>query len=175
MYATSFYLANRYNKSQGYASYLTYVVEGDEVYLMYSVSESSTKLRFTLVPSGKAELLLWRQTEWVLQWQLPEGECDNYGCCSSFASCEINGSRPLCMCLAGFEPKFQKSWFSGNWTGGCVRKKELSCGGDDFMKLERMKLPDHSVALGNMSVTECRFMCMRNCSCTAYAWANVSE
>ncbi|KAM7498231.1 hypothetical protein LguiA_022645 [Lonicera macranthoides] len=175
VYANSYSRTKGYNRSQGFASYVTYVVEGDEVYLTYSVTgQSTTKLRFTLIPSGKAELLLWVQREWVVLWQFPKAECDYYGCCGAFGSCERNGSHPLCACLKGFEPKFQKSWFRGNWTDGCVRKKELSCGRDDFVKLQRMKLPDHAVSLGNMNVTECRFMCTRNCSCTAYAYANVT-
>ncbi|KAK1284406.1 hypothetical protein QJS10_CPB21g00856 [Acorus calamus] len=28
---------------------------------------------------------------------------------------------------SGFEPQSQKDWMAGNWSGGCMRKKPLSC------------------------------------------------
>lgn len=60
--------------------------------------------------------------------------------------------------------------------GTCVRQKALRCDKDDgFLKLVNMKLPDHSYILGNMSTNDCESRCLRNCSCTAYAYLNTSE
>nr|GMD08434.1 G-type lectin S-receptor-like serine/threonine-protein kinase At4g27290 [Ipomoea batatas] len=78
-------------------------------------------------------------------------------------------------CLAGFKPKSQKDWDKGNYGGGCVRRKDLQCDGNDrFMRLPRMKWPDHSTSLGNMTFEECEIACSRNCSCSAFAYANIS-
>ncbi|KAL7185675.1 hypothetical protein ACSBR2_027599 [Camellia fascicularis] len=77
-------------------------------------------------------------------------------------------------CLEGFEPKDQKEQNFGNWTRGCARKMALRCDmGDRFFKFERIRLPDYSVSLGNMTVSQCESKCRDNCSCTAYAYANL--
>ncbi|CAK9161394.1 unnamed protein product [Ilex paraguariensis] len=164
-------------KSLGFSLYLTYSLEGDEIYITYGGSESLKKIRLVLTPSGQVELLLWQQSSstWLVLWQVPETKCEFYAHCGPFGSCEQNGSHSLCKCLTGFEPNVPKEWVTGNWSGGCVRKKALKCDkGDGFLKLERMKLPDGSISLANMSVSECEFQCRSNCSCTAYAYANVS-
>ncbi|TQD75857.1 hypothetical protein C1H46_038626 [Malus baccata] len=38
-----------------------------------------------------------------------------------------------------------------------------------------MKLPDHAIILESMSTSECESECLRNCSCTSYAYSNVIE
>ncbi|KAL7185666.1 hypothetical protein ACSBR2_027590 [Camellia fascicularis] len=159
--------------------FFTFVVEGDEIYLSCSVPESSNKIRAMLTPSGQAQVLLCEQSDnsWVVAWKLPvvESKCDFYGQCAPFSSCEQNGLHPFCSCLQGFEPKDQNSLNLGNWTGGCARKMELTCDlGDWFFKFERTKLPDYSIPLGNMTVSQCESKCRDNCSCTAYAYANMS-
>ncbi|XP_028070322.1 G-type lectin S-receptor-like serine/threonine-protein kinase At2g19130 [Camellia sinensis] len=114
---------------QGFGSFLTFIKESDEIYLTCSVSENLLKVRVTLTPTGQAQLLFWAQSSnsWVVVWQAPVVECDFYGYCGPFSSCEQNGSHPFCSCLEGFEPKDQKEWNLGNRTGGCARKMELTC------------------------------------------------
>ncbi|CAL5342503.1 unnamed protein product [Camellia sinensis] len=108
------------------------------------------KVRVTLTPTGQAQQLFWAQTSnsWVVVWQAPVVECDLYGYCGPFSSCEQNGSHPFCSCLEGFVPKDQKEWNLGNQTGG--------------------------LSLGNMTVSQCESKCPDNCSCTAYAYANLT-
>ncbi|XP_028103670.1 receptor-like serine/threonine-protein kinase SD1-8 [Camellia sinensis] len=159
--------------------FLSFVEEGDEIYLSCSVPGSSNKIRAMLTPSGQAQVLLCEQSDnsWVVAWKLPvvESKCDFYGQCAPFSSCEQNGLHPFCSCLQGFEPKDQNSLNLGNWTGGCARKMALTCDlGDWFFKFERTKLPDYSISLGNMTVSQCESKCRDNCSCTAYAYANMS-
>ncbi|XP_028114259.1 S-locus-specific glycoprotein S13-like [Camellia sinensis] len=112
------------------------------------------KVRVTLTPTGQAQLLFWAQSSnsWVVVWQAPVVECDFYGYCGPFSSCEQNGSHPFCSCLEGFEPRDQKEWNLGNWTGGCARKMELTCDKGDCVSGK----------------------CRDNCSCTAYAYANLT-
>nr|XP_011461953.1 PREDICTED: G-type lectin S-receptor-like serine/threonine-protein kinase B120 [Fragaria vesca subsp. vesca] len=63
----------------------------------------------------------------------------------------------------------------GDWSGGCVREKVLTCSNgiqENFLRLENVKPPDHTVLLNNKSLSECESECQQNCSCTAYAYVN---
>ncbi|PQQ01504.1 G-type lectin S-receptor-like serine/threonine-protein kinase [Prunus yedoensis var. nudiflora] len=161
--------------------YVAYNFDADEIYFTFGVSDSSVKLRSVLNPDGLFNLLLWQDytSTWSEFWGEPLNKCYFYAQCGPYGACDKNidplsGSQ--CKCLKGFRTKFQKQWAMGTWPGGCVREKELTCGkGERFSKFERMKLPDHSVLLGNKSTKECEFECLKNCSCTAYAYANVTE
>ncbi|KAG5233498.1 G-type lectin S-receptor serine/threonine-protein kinase [Salix suchowensis] len=167
------------SKLRPFAYYLTINLKGDDIYVTYSASENSAILRVTLVPDGRIELLLWQEinNDWLSLWQWPSTYCDFYAQCSPFSSCDPKGSQEHCKCLPGFQPKVQQEGDMRNWTGGtCVRQKALRCDKDDgFVKLVNIKLPDHSYILGNMSAHDCESRCLRNCSCTAYAYLNTSE
>ncbi|CAA7409157.1 unnamed protein product [Spirodela intermedia] len=60
-------------------------------------------------------------------------------------------------------------------TGGCVRKVKLQCGGDGFLQLQGMKMPDtkNSTVKMNMTLEECHESCLNDCSCTANSSAYV--
>lgn len=167
------------SKLRPFAYYLTLNLKGDDIYVTYSASENSAILRVTLVPDGRIELLLWQEinNDWLSMWQWPSTYCEFYAQCSPFSSCDPKGSQDHCKCLPGFQPKVQQEWDTRNWTGGtCVRQKALRCDKDDgFLELVNMKLPDHSYILGNMSTNDCESRCLRNCSCTAYAYLNASD
>jgi hypothetical protein len=56
-----------------------------------------------------------------------------------------------------------------------ARKETLICGRENrFLTLTAMKVPDKFVYVKNRSFDECSAECTRNCSCTAYAYANMS-
>nr|XP_018675951.1 PREDICTED: G-type lectin S-receptor-like serine/threonine-protein kinase B120 [Musa acuminata subsp. malaccensis] len=77
--------------------------------------------------------------------------------------------------MEGFEPKVQSDRENGNFSAGCTRKKALRCGdGDGFLRVEGMKLPDHVVFLRNRNIGDCGTACLTNCSCTAYAYSDVT-
>jgi len=83
-----------------------------------------------------------------------------------------------CTCLLGFEPKFPRDWYeSRDGSYGCVRKKGASVcdNGEGFNKVVSVKVPDISgaVAIDGLSLEECEKECLKNCSCTAYAVADV--
>ncbi|KAL9346766.1 hypothetical protein Peur_061619 [Populus x canadensis] len=137
---------------------------------------------YILSSEGKFGKVLWDDTEgsWRYEWKFPKDECDVYGKCGSFGSCNPKDS-PICSCLKGFEPKNADEWNNGNWTNGCVRRRELQCertqnGGqvgkeDGFFKLERMKVPDFSEWLSSTSEHTCKNECLNiNCSCIAYSY-----
>ncbi|GJY95034.1 G-type lectin S-receptor-like serine/threonine-protein kinase B120 [Tanacetum coccineum] len=178
VYATSSSYATGFFKFyQGFSLYFSFVVEDDgEVYLVYSMSTNTVRSRFTLAPSGRIQLLIWVQTAWIVLWQEPLDTCDFYGYCGPFTFCQKNVSIPVCNCLNGFQPKSHNAWNVGNWTGGCVRNNTLSCdNGDGFVKYEGIKLPDHAVTMRSQSISECELECFKNCSCTAYAYENVTD
>ncbi|KAM1010107.1 hypothetical protein TB1_044750 [Malus domestica] len=167
------------NQSGGFF-YVAYSFDANEIYFTFGVSDSSVKLRAVLSPTGQFNLLLWteRSKTWFEAWGEPINKCDYYARCGPYGACDKNGD-PLssqCKCLKGFRTEFQKQWATGDWPGGCVREKALTCDkGEGFSKFEKMKLPDHAIILGNMRTSECEFECLRNCSCTAYAYSNATE
>jgi hypothetical protein len=74
--------------------------------------------------------------------------------------------------------KSPKDWDSADWSDGCVRRTPLECNsGDGFLRHTGVKLPDKFSSWYNksMSLEECEGMCLKNCSCTAYASLDISE
>ncbi|KAJ7968449.1 G-type lectin S-receptor-like serine/threonine-protein kinase [Quillaja saponaria] len=129
---------------------------------------------------GKIEERNWdlEKQEWKATSVVPETECDVYGLCGTFGSCNSQSS-PICNCLRGFEPINPEEWNRKNWENGCKRLVPLHCErehggtgdgkGDDFLKLEMAKVPDFSVQ-SSVREDKCRNQCLENCSCTAYAY-----
>ena len=98
-------------------------------------------------------------------------ECENYAYYGAYASCNSNNS-PVCACLKGFIPKSPKDWNLEDWSNGCVRGTPLGCNDrDGFLNYKEMKLLDTSPSSfdRNMSLKECEELCLKNCSCKAYA------
>ncbi|KAH0984197.1 hypothetical protein GBA52_011374 [Prunus armeniaca] len=162
----------------GTAYFLTYNSDAEEVYVTYGVTDNSVKLRVILNPNGQIELLLWLDfsKKWFSWWKKPVDTCDFYNRCGPYGACNDKNETLAspCKCLTGFQPKFQDQWDKGNWVGGCVREKALMCKEDEFSKFSKLKLPDHAVLLENMSMSACASKCFQNCSCTAYAYPNVT-
>ncbi|XP_075666936.1 G-type lectin S-receptor-like serine/threonine-protein kinase At1g11300 [Castanea sativa] len=117
--------------------------------------------------------------DWEVVHKNPEDECDVYGTCGAFGSCDLLSS-PICSCLRGFEPKIIKEWNRGNWTSGCVRRTPLQCErlnnsikegkADGFLKLEMIKVPDFAELALDVNIEDCRKQCLENCSCVAYGY-----
>ncbi|XP_058073080.1 G-type lectin S-receptor-like serine/threonine-protein kinase At1g11330 isoform X2 [Magnolia sinica] len=162
---------------RNYFVYLSTLANDDEVYYTFSVSDNSIFVRYFLSKAGRLELQSWRDDtqKWTVSWASQMNKCDLYGRCGPFSSCDYNSTESVCRCLYGFVPRIREEWDSGNWSGGCVMRKVLECGvGDGFLQLRRMKLPDFSVSVGNISVSDCEGVCRQNCSCAAYAYTNIS-
>ena len=161
----------------------------------YSFSFSYVKdslFHYVITTEGDIVERYWdyEKDDWRILWNAVKSECDVYGMCGAFGSCNSRSS-PICSCLLGFEPKNTKEWNRGNWTSGCVRRTLLSqCAivnssieaikMDGFLKLKTMKVPDFADSLpayesfGGLSSTNnedyCRQQCLENCSCIAYAY-----
>ncbi|KAF2285911.1 hypothetical protein GH714_008907 [Hevea brasiliensis] len=77
----------------------------------------------------------------------------------------------------GFEPKSERDWSFQDWTSGCARKTALACKrGEGFVKHPGMKMPDTSGSWfnRNMCLKECEDLCLKNCSCVAYANTDIT-
>ncbi|OIS96405.1 PREDICTED: G-type lectin S-receptor-like serine/threonine-protein kinase At1g11330 isoform X1 [Nicotiana attenuata] len=155
------------------------VVDDEEgtVYLT-GLADRKEAVRFTLEPNGNLVQSNWDENErnWMIPWLAISDDCDVYGTCGPFGSCNSLDS-PICSCLRGFDPKSREEWEKGNWSSGCVRRKPLQCEEknktskeDGFVKLEFMKVPDFAEWLPSKMEDECRSQCLRNCSCLAYAF-----
>ncbi|CAL5025259.1 unnamed protein product [Urochloa decumbens] len=145
---------------------------GDEFYYTYIVSADSPYFRISLEYTGKKRFLSWDNN--TLSWAVisvePNADCDLYASCGPFGYCDLTGAVPKCRCPDGFEV------INGlNFSMGCQRKEELKCGKDNyFMTMPNMKLPDKFLHIANRSFDQCAAECSKNCSCTAYAYANLS-
>ncbi|XP_058073069.1 G-type lectin S-receptor-like serine/threonine-protein kinase At1g11330 isoform X2 [Magnolia sinica] len=170
---------SRLEGDRQFVGYTAVVGNNNEISVQLTISDNSIMLRFVLTPTGLFQMQAWRENskEWQILSSFPTNECDLYAKCGPFASCDNSSSPSMCKCLKGFQPKIQRDWDSRNWSGGCVRQKQLNCEkADEFLKVERTKLPDFSISTaGNVSRRECELICLRNCSCSAFAYNNASD
>ncbi|XP_039689675.1 G-type lectin S-receptor-like serine/threonine-protein kinase RKS1 isoform X2 [Medicago truncatula] len=159
----------------------SFVEEDNYVALSYDMFDKSVIARLVVQQSGFIQIFTWnnQKSQWNRFWSEPTNQCDNYGTCGSNSNCDpLNFENFKCTCLLGFEPKFPSDWYeSRDGSGGCVRKKGASvCGnGEGFIKVVSLKVPDISgaVTIDGLSLDECEKECLRNCSCTSYAVADV--
>ncbi|KAJ4823212.1 hypothetical protein Tsubulata_013981 [Turnera subulata] len=154
------------------------VFNDKELYFRYQLINSTLLSRFVINQGGVVQNFIWvdRTRGWELYLALQTDNCDRYALCGAYGSCSIFNS-PVCGCLNGFEPRNQNEWGMMDWSSGCVRKTRLDCSGDGFQKYSGMKLPETKDSWfdRNMSLEECKNMCMKNCSCTAYTNLDITN
>ncbi|CAL5390604.1 unnamed protein product [Camellia sinensis] len=153
-----------------YAFELVYTKE--EVYYDYKLL-SSVVSRLSLNQTGVVQRWNWidRTQQWVRVLTSPTDNCDSYKLCGPNGNC-IVGNNPVCGCLSKFVPQNQREWENGDWSKGCVRRTPLDCpNGDGFVKYSGYKMPEtrNSWFDRNMTLRECEMVCLKNCSCMAYA------
>ncbi|GLT83111.1 hypothetical protein SLE2022_014200 [Rubroshorea leprosula] len=155
-----------------------FIADQDEVSYSFSVSNSNLFYRLVVNYTGTLERLTWINDakQWSRFWYAPEDQCDYYRQCGPYGICDANAS-PVCKCLRGFTPKNLQAWNLRDGSDGCVRKTDLGCMSDKFLHLRDVKLPQSTTAFvdRNMNLVACEDMCLRNCSCTAYANADISN
>ncbi|XP_038981774.1 G-type lectin S-receptor-like serine/threonine-protein kinase At4g27290 isoform X4 [Phoenix dactylifera] len=154
-----------------------FVIKNDEVFYMYNTS-TSIITRLTVDYTGHIQRLIWLNDSqmWSVYMSRPKDLCDYMSQCGAYGVCNPDDS-PVCSCLQGFKPKSPRNWDLREGKDGCARMTELDCrnGTDGFATIEKAKLPDTSRSTmdRSMRLDECGAMCLRNCSCTAYASANI--
>ncbi|KAK7335360.1 hypothetical protein VNO80_27150 [Phaseolus coccineus] len=149
-----------------------FISNQEELYFMFERTNKSVLHRMVLNQDGRILGTYWDNERkiWNLHARIPVDDCDYYGKCGAYASCNIDNIPP-CKCLDGFVPK------TADLYGSCVRRTSLSCHEDGFLRVSGLKLPDteKSWFARNMSLEDCKLLCMNNCSCTAYAALDVSN
>ncbi|KAG2563291.1 hypothetical protein PVAP13_8KG314224 [Panicum virgatum] len=158
------------NTTSVMSQYLYY--RGDELYYTYTVSDGSPYTRILLDNRGNLSLLSWNNTSlsWTLASNTPS-YCFLYASCGPFGYCDVAAVPTTCRCPDGFELVD-----SLDLSRGCQRKEALRCGKkSNFMTMPNMKVPDKFLHIRNTSFDQCADECSRNCSCMAYAYANLSS
>ncbi|KAH6778380.1 hypothetical protein C2S51_009692 [Perilla frutescens var. frutescens] len=156
---------------------LTFEMDAEKVYYRSDLVDRSFVSRYTLNQSGVSQRWTWvdRTRGWVIYFSTPADICDTYNLCGPYGSCNVAGS-PSCGCLdTRFVARDPEGWVRADWSNGCVRRSNLSCEGDVFLKYSGIKLPDarDSWHDSTMTMDECEVECLRNCSCTAYSQLDV--
>ncbi|XP_057428737.1 receptor-like serine/threonine-protein kinase SD1-8 [Lotus japonicus] len=155
-------------------------VHADEhgVYFIISPLAQSNLSRMVVNWTGAIERCAWVESSqsWTRTWFAPNGDCDQYGVCGPFGICDSNAF-PVCQCIQGFSVKNQQQWDLRNFSDGCVRKTGLECGKDKFLPMKNVQLPDTREAFvdKNMTLLDCESRCQRECNCTAYANAEITN
>ncbi|KAF6151590.1 hypothetical protein GIB67_021776 [Kingdonia uniflora] len=175
--------------SDMYSTYLNgFTVSRDvdqkgSVYVTVDFANKSLVQGYFLNSTGTMIEKWWddEKKEWIQSWLGPRTECDIYAPCGPFGICDTLSS-PICLCFKGFEPKSVREWSTGNWSGGCVKRTQFQCEGnntngenqkeDGFMKLEKAKVPDFPNYMNTANVEEREQECLKNCSCVAYSYTN---
>ncbi|KAJ8763695.1 hypothetical protein K2173_003167 [Erythroxylum novogranatense] len=153
-----------------------FVFKDEEIYYQYLLIDTSIITKCVLSPTGLLQRFIIgdQTTSWFLYLTFQVDNCDRYGLCGPYGSCNINNS-PVCDCLEGFVPKKKDEWDKLKYSDGCVRKTTLNCSSDGFRMYSGVKLPETRNSWYNksMSLKECENMCRINCSCSAYANSDI--
>ncbi|PRQ49982.1 putative protein kinase RLK-Pelle-SD-2b family [Rosa chinensis] len=154
---------------------VTFVPDDKGSYFSYDSADPDTYIRYMIDFTGQFKVYMWGKgfTQWNSFWLRPTQFCEVYGFCGASSICQQNAS--LCVCMEGYEPKVPKEWGLGDHTDGCVRKAPLKCiaGVDDTFKVvSDVRLPVNPETLAVDNSDDCRLACLRNCSCTAFAYDN---
>ncbi|XP_004959647.2 putative G-type lectin S-receptor-like serine/threonine-protein kinase At1g61610 [Setaria italica] len=175
---TGYRVASDFIEETGAVVLLTVLDLKDDASMSFDIRPPVTRTRYVMSYSGELVLQSWNNAslEWDELGVWPPHGCSRYGYCGAFGYCDNTVAAPTCKCLDGFAPASPEEWSSGRFSSGCRRKEELRCGdGDGFLPLPAMKAPDRFVVVGNRSLDECAAECRRNCSCVAFAYANLSS
>ncbi|WVZ87310.1 hypothetical protein U9M48_033967 [Paspalum notatum var. saurae] len=154
------------------------VEDSDEIAYDLNAIAGNPFTRFVLDEAGAVKLFMFMTSGWTNFTWIPADDCDEYAKCGAFSVCNA-APTPQCNCLQGFSPVFPSQWAQSDTSGGCRRDEPLRCGNgtaaDQFKLVNGVKLPDTHNATVNMNATleQCGAMCLANCSCVAYAAADI--
>ncbi|KAJ0111193.1 hypothetical protein Patl1_02130 [Pistacia atlantica] len=166
--------------TQNYIYDFSFFSNETESYFTYSVKNTSTIIsRFYMDVTGQIKQANWLDStkSWFLFWSQPRQQCEVYDYCGAFGRCSEQ-TQKSCDCLQGFQRKSEHDWSLQDYSGGCERKTQLQCQNnsaangksDKFLTNSNMALPENPQSVAVRSVDECETTCLKNCSCTAYAY-----
>lgn len=146
-------------------------VNSSLMYFIFNNPNTTVLMRFMIRWNGVVQQLTWdnQRSRWDANLSLPTSDCQYYNRCGNFGLCQSSLNSPSpCSCMEGFDQ---------NSTGGCVRRTLLNCNSngstsDGFFQQTGVKLPDLADRLDAGSSGDCEDGCLRNCSCSAYAYVS---
>jgi hypothetical protein len=155
-----------------------------EVTYGYVAKAAAPYSRVTVTETGRVQRLVWdgNSLSWKSFSDAPRDPCDYYAKCGPFGLCDSDAmATSLCGCVQGFSPTSQSEWSIREYSRGCQRNVALDCTNqsrattDDFTVQHGVKLPDTANASVDMGISldQCRARCLANCSCVAYAAADL--
>ncbi|KAL5201714.1 hypothetical protein ABZP36_036068 [Zizania latifolia] len=174
---TGYTVDSQYQTNTTAIVYLAIVNNDEEIYISFTVSDGAPHTRYVLTYAGKYQLQIWNgsSSAWTVLQEWPTWNCDRYDYCGPYGYCDTTAKpAPTCKCLTGFEPASTEEWDSGRFSRGCRRKEAVHCG-DRFLAMPGMQSPDKFVLVPNRTLEGCAAECSNNCSCIAYAYANMSS
>uniref|UniRef100_A0ACD5UG72 Uncharacterized protein n=1 Tax=Avena sativa TaxID=4498 RepID=A0ACD5UG72_AVESA len=153
----------------------------------YTAAPGAFLTRVVLNHTGGVERLVWDVGtgvgEWVSYFKGPRDTCDAYARCGPFGLCDAGAaSSGFCGCVDGFSsvvPASPSAQGVKDSAAGCRRNAALDCAGgkstDGFKVVPGVKLPDTQNATVDTGIEleDCRERCFADCSCLAYAAADV--
>ncbi|VAH53656.1 unnamed protein product [Triticum turgidum subsp. durum] len=156
-----------------------------EITYEYTAEPGAPLTRVVVNHTGVAERLVWNTDTgaWISFFSRGARDvtCDAYGKCGAFGLCDPEAALSgFCGCLPGFSPVSTPAWQMKQHAGGCQRDAVLECRGgkttDRFKVVPGVKLPDTqnaTVDIDAATLEECKARCYANCSCLAYAAADI--
>ncbi|GJN34562.1 hypothetical protein PR202_gb23236 [Eleusine coracana subsp. coracana] len=173
---TGYMVDSQYQANASSFTYMAVVATDEDIYISYSLSDGAPHTRYVLAYSGEFLLQIWNSNSsaWVVVRKWPNSMCNHYGYCGPYGYCDNTVAVRTCRCLDGFEPTNLQDWNRGRFSQGCRRKEALQCG-DGFLAVPGVKAPDKFVHVRNRTSQECAAECSRNCSCVAYAYADLGQ
>ncbi|XP_031391524.1 G-type lectin S-receptor-like serine/threonine-protein kinase At4g03230 isoform X1 [Punica granatum] len=105
---------------------------------------------------------------WIPIWLEPKDQCGLSNPCGEFGSCNSDNI-VLCKCLPGFEPRYQSSWETGDYSRGCINKSPHI--GKDFLNLTMMKAGKRGInGVDANNNDECMARCIQSDQCQAFSY-----
>ncbi|GLJ27694.1 hypothetical protein SUGI_0543670 [Cryptomeria japonica] len=141
------------------------------LYLSYTVLDVVSC--FLKIKSGAIQIFsLFDDTKPFMIGSRPRDQCDVYGLCGAYGSCNSNNLQ-FCSCVEGFSPADNRAWESQDWwSSGCVRQSPLSCDTDEFIDPGVTLSDDSASSYPAPTKEDCQKACVRNCSCTAFTFSS---
>ncbi|KAK1260924.1 G-type lectin S-receptor-like serine/threonine-protein kinase SD1-29 [Acorus gramineus] len=153
---------------EGYITFSSNALGREESRVVYQPRGIYKYLMYLLDSTGNLKMMYREDLikNWTVNWVRPGRPCDLYDRCGPNSICDGSTLAQTCTCLQGFKPQNQKDLEAGNWSGGCVRTKPLSCDNKEkrrrvlfgeprlSISFERTKSISNDVPLFNFNVVQ---------------------